>query len=56
VDTTGAGDGLAVGFLDGLLFAHMDLETSLDRGQRWARLTASAVGGDHLVTAASALG
>lgn len=50
VDTTGAGDGLAVGFLDGLLFAGLDHAAALDRGQRWARLTASAVGGDHLHT------
>jgi sugar/nucleoside kinase (ribokinase family) len=55
VDTTGSGDGLAVGFLDGLVFAHLDPEAALERGQRWARLTASAVGGDHLRAAASTL-
>jgi sugar/nucleoside kinase (ribokinase family) len=45
VDTTGAGDALASGFLDGLLFRGLDAEASLMRGQALARLVASDLGG-----------
>lgn len=55
VDTTGAGDGLATGFLDGLLLRELEPAAALERGQRWARITASAVGGDHLAGAAAGL-
>jgi len=44
VDTTGAGDGLAVGFLDGLLFAGAGEEAALHRGQVLARIVASDLG------------
>jgi sugar/nucleoside kinase (ribokinase family) len=45
VDTTGAGDALACGFLDGLLFRGLAPAASLHRGQVLARLVASAPGG-----------
>lgn len=51
VDTTGAGDALACGFLDGLLRG-MPLTAALARGQVSARVTAGQVGGDALATAA----
>jgi sugar/nucleoside kinase (ribokinase family) len=41
VDTNGAGDGLAVGFLSSYVFEGMDLERSLLRGQIAARYTCS---------------
>ena len=44
VDTTGAGDALAAGFLDGLLFSGLSGEASLHRGQVLARLVCSAPG------------
>lgn len=43
VDTTGAGDSLAVGFLDGIL-GGMPAQAALVRGQVLARINASAVG------------
>jgi sugar/nucleoside kinase (ribokinase family) len=46
VDTTGAGDSLATGFLDGLLFERLPVATALHRGQVLARIVASALGGD----------
>lgn len=46
VDTTGAGDSLATGFLDGLLLTGMDAEQAVVRGQVVARVCSSAVGGD----------
>lgn len=52
VDTTGCGDGLAVGFLDGLLFSDLNPRAAVERGQRLARITAAAVGGDHLAASA----
>jgi acarbose 7IV-phosphotransferase len=45
VDTTGAGDGLATGFLDGLLFAGLPVTEALHRGQLLARIVASDLGG-----------
>lgn len=48
VDTTGAGDGLATGFLDGLMFGGLPAGQALHRAQVLARITASQVGGDHL--------
>jgi sugar/nucleoside kinase (ribokinase family) len=45
VDTTGAGDSLATGFLDGLLFAGMSGSDALHRGQVLARIVASDLGG-----------
>lgn len=54
-DTTGAGDGLATGFLDGLLFRDLPPAAALARGQLVARITASQVGGDHLASAIPAL-
>lgn len=51
VDTTGAGDALACGFLDGLLRG-MPLAAALARGQVCARVTAGQVGGEALATAA----
>ena len=45
VDTTGAGDSLATGFLDGLLFAGMSAADALHRGQVLARIVASDLGG-----------
>lgn len=60
VDTTGAGDSLATGFLDGLLFEGMSVQASLHRGQTLARVVASAHGGkapfDRARIAASASG
>lgn len=50
IDTTGAGDSLACGFLDGLLFAGLTAESALRRGQLLARITSSQVGGDALAT------
>ena len=49
VDTTGAGDSLATGFLDGLLFAGLSRAAALHRGQVLARIVASALGGDARV-------
>jgi len=46
VDTTGAGDSLATGFLDGLLFGGLSVANALHRGQVLARIVASALGGD----------
>lgn len=46
VDTTGAGDSLATGFLDGVLFAGLSAPAALHRGQVLARIVASALGGD----------
>ena len=46
VDTTGAGDSLATGFLDGLLFGGLTPPEALHRGQVLARIVASALGGD----------
>lgn len=45
VDTTGAGDCLAVGFLDGLLAGGLTPERALLRGQLLARVAASDLGG-----------
>jgi sugar/nucleoside kinase (ribokinase family) len=45
VDTTGAGDSLATGFLDGLLFAGLSVPAALHRGQVLARIVASDLGG-----------
>ena len=45
VDTTGAGDSLATGFLDGLLFAGLSATDALHRGQVLARIVASDLGG-----------
>lgn len=45
VDTTGAGDSLATGFLDGLLFAGLSVPRALHRGQVLARIVASDLGG-----------
>jgi sugar/nucleoside kinase (ribokinase family) len=45
VDTTGAGDALATGFLDGLLFLGQRPEHALHRGQVLARIVASGLGG-----------
>lgn len=45
VDTTGAGDALACGFLDGLVLRGLDPERSLHRGQVLARIAASDLGG-----------
>ncbi len=45
VDTTGAGDSLATGFLDGLLFAGLPVPEALHRGQVLARIVASDLGG-----------
>jgi sugar/nucleoside kinase (ribokinase family) len=46
LDTTGCGDSLAVGFLDGLLAVGLDPASSLRRGQALARIVASATGND----------
>jgi acarbose 7IV-phosphotransferase len=46
VDTTGAGDSLATGFLDGYLFAGLPVARALHRGQVLARIVASAPGGN----------
>jgi sugar/nucleoside kinase (ribokinase family) len=46
VDTTGAGDSLATGFLDGLLFGRLSPLEALHRGQVLARIVASELGGD----------
>ena len=46
VDTTGAGDSLAIGFLDGLLALGLDPVDALHRGQLLARIVASDTGGD----------
>jgi sugar/nucleoside kinase (ribokinase family) len=45
LDTTGAGDSLATGFLDGLLFAGLSVSQALHRGQVLARIVASDFGG-----------
>jgi sugar/nucleoside kinase (ribokinase family) len=45
IATTGAGDSLATGFLDGLLFAGLSVPQSLHRGQVLARIVASDLGG-----------
>ncbi len=45
VDTTGAGDSLAVGFLDGHVLGGLGLDASLLRGQVLARIVASDLGG-----------
>jgi sugar/nucleoside kinase (ribokinase family) len=45
VDTTGAGDSLATGFLDGLIFAGLSAADALHRGQVLARIVASDLGG-----------
>ncbi|MGV1004244.1 MAG: carbohydrate kinase family protein [Candidatus Nanopelagicales bacterium] len=52
IDTTGCGDSLACGFLDGYLFGGLSLEEALRRGQLMALVTASQVGGDELATSA----
>ena len=46
VDTTGAGDSLATGFLDGLLFVGLSVPAALHRGQVLARIVASDLGGN----------
>jgi sugar/nucleoside kinase (ribokinase family) len=46
VDTTGCGDSLAVGFLDGLLALGLDPHVALHRGQALARIVASQPGND----------
>lgn len=46
VDTTGAGDSLATGFLDGYLFAGLPVAEALHRGQVLARIVAGALGGE----------
>lgn len=46
VDTTGAGDSLATGFLDGVLFGGLPLADALHRGQALARIVATGLGGD----------
>lgn len=45
VDTTGAGDSLATGFLDGLVFSGLSVAESLHRGQVLARIVTSDLGG-----------
>jgi sugar/nucleoside kinase (ribokinase family) len=55
VDTTGCGDALAVGFLDGLL-AGRSPGDALHRGQLAARLRASAVGSGAVVDRAALAG
>ncbi len=45
VDTTGAGDSLATGFLDGLLCAELSGSQALHRGQVLARIVCSDLGG-----------
>jgi sugar/nucleoside kinase (ribokinase family) len=49
IDTTGAGDALATGFLDGLLFLGQAPAAALHRGQALARIVASGLGGSALV-------
>lgn len=44
VDTTGAGDSLATGFLDGLIFGGLSPRDAVVRGQLLARINASALG------------
>ena len=39
IDTNGAGDGLAVGFLSSYIFEHKNLTESVMRGQIYARYT-----------------
>jgi sugar/nucleoside kinase (ribokinase family) len=46
LDTTGCGDSLALGFLDGLLALSLDPHDALHRGQALARIVASATGND----------
>lgn len=46
VDTTGCGDSLAIGFLDGRLALGQDPVDALRRGQALARIVASATGSD----------
>lgn len=45
VDTTGAGDSLATGFLDGFVLGGLPAPAALERGQVLARICASALGG-----------
>ncbi len=45
VDTTGAGDSLATGIVDGLVFGAVTPRAAVVRGQVLARITASAPGG-----------
>lgn len=49
-DTNGAGDGLAVGFLDGFVFDGLSFWDALRRGQIVAGWTCSQVGGESLIT------
>ena len=44
VDTTGAGDSLATGFLDGLLFGGLSVDEALHRGQVLARIVCQRAG------------
>jgi sugar/nucleoside kinase (ribokinase family) len=53
VDTTGAGDALATGFLDGLLSLGLADERALLRGQVLARIVASGLGGSVPIERAS---
>ena len=46
VDTNGAGDGLAVGFLDAYVLDGLDVDRAVLRGQIVARWTCTQVGGD----------
>jgi sugar/nucleoside kinase (ribokinase family) len=46
LDTTGCGDSLALGFLDGLLALGLDQVHALRRGQALARIVATATGND----------
>lgn len=53
VDTNGAGDGLAVGFLSSFVLDGLDLATAVRRGQIVARYTcAQRASTSHLITAA----
>ena len=53
VDTNGAGDGLAVGFLSGYVLEGLSPEESVQRGQTVARFTcAQKADTDHLITRA----
>ena len=45
VDTTGCGDSLAIGFLDGLLALDLPVESALQRGQVLARIVGADLGG-----------
>ena len=50
VDTNGAGDSLAVGFLDAFALDGLGLDAALHRGQVCARWACSRIGSDGLLT------